>query len=140
MCSQTCDEQTASVCHVTFPETTVVPAYCQMQLSTSASKEGRVHGDVILEPEGAFVEQHGLVVAHSLARSVEGKTVVQLLNPSPEEYQSWGTAATCILSTNDDDLGRSSYIMKLTRRCQANSAISPQAPLSSKSRSTSVTR
>lgn len=36
-----------------------------------------------MEPEGAFVEQHGLVVAHSLARSDEGKTVVQLLNPSP---------------------------------------------------------
>ena len=83
LCSQTCDGRTASVCHVTFLETTVVPAYCQMQLPASASKEGSVTGDVILEPEVAFVEQHGLVVAHSLARNVEGKTVVQLLNPSP---------------------------------------------------------
>ena len=49
----------------------------------SLNFERRVHGDVILEPERAFVEQHGLVVAHSLARSVEGKTVAQLLNPSP---------------------------------------------------------
>ena len=29
------------------------------------------------------MEQHGLVVAHSIARDVPGKTLVQLLNPSP---------------------------------------------------------
>lgn len=46
LCSQTCDEQTASVCHITFLGTTVVPAYCQMQLPASTSKEGRVHGDL----------------------------------------------------------------------------------------------
>ena len=89
LCSQTCDEQTASLCHVTFPETTVVPAYCQMQLPASASTKGWVHGDVILEPEGAFVEQHGMVVAHSLARSVEAKTVVQLF-PSASDCAELG--------------------------------------------------
>ena len=94
LCSQTCDGQTASV---TFLETTVVPAYCQMQLPASASKEGSVPGDIILEPEVAFVEWHGLVVAHSLTRNVEEKTVVQLLNPSPvpvTEYQGWSTATS----------------------------------------------
>ena len=83
MCSQACGEQTASACHVTFRETIVVPAYCQMQLSATTPKGESAPGDVVLEPEIAFVEQYGLVVAHSLARNVEGKTLVQLLNPSP---------------------------------------------------------
>ena len=39
-------------------------------------------GDALLEPEMSFVERHGLVVAHSLSRSVNSKTVVQVMNPS----------------------------------------------------------
>ena len=64
-------------------ETTVVPSFCEMQLPASTSKEESAPGDVILEPEVAFMEQHGLVVAHSIARDVRGKTLIQLLNPSP---------------------------------------------------------
>lgn len=40
-------------------------------------------GDAILESELSSVERHGLIVDHSLSRSVGGKTIVQVLNPSP---------------------------------------------------------
>lgn len=77
----------AAVCHVKFAHTTVVPAQCQMQLSATVSRANGAEtdelGDAILEPEMAFVERHGLVVAHSLSRSVDSKTLVQVLNPSP---------------------------------------------------------
>ena len=76
----------AAVCHVTFARTTVVPAYSQMQLFASVSRVKRFEmnelGDAVLEPEISFVECHGLVVAHSLSRSVNSKTVVQVMNPS----------------------------------------------------------
>lgn len=72
----------AAVCHVTFARTTVVPAYSQMQLFASVSRaEMNELGDALLEPEMSFVERHGLVVAHSLSRSVDSKTVVQVMNP-----------------------------------------------------------
>ena len=31
----------------------------------------------------SFIERHGLVVSHSLSRSIDNKTLVQVLNPSP---------------------------------------------------------
>ena len=57
-----------------------------MQLS--ASVEGRhlnlgQENDAILEPEAKFMECHGLLVAHSLARGDQQKVLIQLLNPSP---------------------------------------------------------
>jgi hypothetical protein len=74
----------AAVCHVTLACTTVVPAYSQMQLFASVSRaETNELGDALLEPEMSFVERHGLVVAHSLSRSVNSKIVVQVMNHSP---------------------------------------------------------
>ena len=85
--SQVDNEINAAVCHVAFAHTTVVPAQCQMQLSATVSRakgtETDELGDAILEPEMSFIERHGLVVAHSLSRSVNSKTLVQVLNPSP---------------------------------------------------------
>ena len=73
-------------CHVTFPDTIVVPEYCQMQLSVSV--KGHQLGlnredDAILEPEADFVECHGLLAAHSLFHCDQEKVTIQLLNPSP---------------------------------------------------------
>ena len=77
----------ASVCHVTFAQTTIVPAHSQMQLSAAVSgvkgTGTNEMGDALLEPEMSFVERHGLVVAHSLSRSIDSKTIVQVMNPSP---------------------------------------------------------
>ena len=54
-----------------------------MQLSATVSTGMEPGRDAILEPEQEFIERHGLVVAHSLARNVDGRILVQLLNPSP---------------------------------------------------------
>ena len=56
-----------------------------MQLSAAVSKGVSPPGDAMLEPEAAFMEHHGLVVAHSLTQSTNGRTLIQLLkiNPSP---------------------------------------------------------
>lgn len=72
LCLQTCDKQTHFVCHVTFLEASC-PSLCNCQMNLPASTS-KLPGDVILEPEVAFVQQHSLVVAHSLARDAEGKT------------------------------------------------------------------
>ena len=75
----------ASVCHVTFAQTTIVPAHSQMQLSAAVSGVKGTGmsemGDALLEPEMSFVERHGLVVAHSLSRRIDSKTVVQVMIP-----------------------------------------------------------
>ena len=61
-----------------------------MQLQAFTSKEESTPGDIILESEVAFVEEHSLVVGHSLARDGQGKTLIQPFYPSPVTVQKQG--------------------------------------------------
>lgn len=75
---------TLSVCHVTFPETTVLPGNSEIELPLQLSK--RCHlGTAILEPAPKFMERHGILIAHSLTHTGpnQEKAMVRILNPSP---------------------------------------------------------
>ena len=62
-----------------------LPQHIQLSAAVSEVKGTRINeiGDAPLEPEMSFVERHGLVVAHSLSRNIDSKTIVQVMNPSP---------------------------------------------------------
>ena len=74
-------------CHVTFSDTIVVPEYCQMQVSVSVKGRQLGQDDAILEPEAEFIEQHGLLVAHSLSRCDQDNTITQSFFSSSDNKQ-----------------------------------------------------
>ena len=71
-----------SVCHVIFPETTVLPGHSEVQLPLSLSTTVD-QGMAILEPAPKFIEKHGVLIAHSLTLTGDQNTLVRILNPSP---------------------------------------------------------
>ena len=74
------------VCNVQLMEHVEVPGSSQMRILT-ACKGGLfgIQGSVLLEPNAAFMERHGLMVARSVSCVGKGsnEVLVQLLNPSP---------------------------------------------------------
>ncbi len=70
------------VCHVFFPETTVLPGNSEVQLPLSLSDPSD-HGMAVLEPSRSFTEKHGVLIAHSLTLTGTRKALVRILNPSP---------------------------------------------------------
>ena len=54
-----------SVCHVTFPEITMLPGNSEVELPLQLSKFCHA-GTAILEPAPRFMERHGILIAHSL--------------------------------------------------------------------------
>ena len=79
-------QSSVGVCNVQFIEHVDVPGSSQMRIlvACNGSLFG-VHGFVLLEPNVAFMERHGLMVARSVSCVSKGsyKVLVQLLNPSP---------------------------------------------------------
>ena len=53
-----------------------------MELPLSLS-DSTNQGTAFLEPAKAFVEKHGVLIAHSLTLTGTEKTIVSMLNPSP---------------------------------------------------------
>ena len=74
-------QEPKSVCHVYFPETTVLPGKTEKELPLSLSTSTN-QGIALLEPVSAFVEKYGVLIAHSLTLTGTGKTMVHMLNPS----------------------------------------------------------
>ena len=70
-----------SVCHVFFSETTVLPGESEVELPLSLS-DSSDQGTALFAPTLAFVEKHGVLIAHSLTLTGTEKTRVRILNPS----------------------------------------------------------
>ena len=77
--------QCSPVCFVTSSETLNVPPYCQMCLPAKVSQNaGRCTSNssaLLVEPVWRFMDQHGLMVAHSIIDAAATHTMVQVLNP-----------------------------------------------------------
>ena len=92
-------EAAPSVCHVTFPHTTVLPGNTEVQLPLQLSKCCHT-GTAILEPALTFMERHGILIAHSLTYTgpQQEKAMVRILNPSPASvvvYQNEKVGVLC---------------------------------------------
>ena len=64
-----------------------IPTYCQIRLPVTIDVQASQlthQTDVLLEPHNNLLEQHCLVVAHSLSQASSSQTVIQVLNPSAE--------------------------------------------------------
>ena len=73
-----------SVMHaaVKLSESVTLPPYCQMQLPVIIASHSLLGSTTaLLEPDQAFMEAHGVVVAHSLFQGNESNAVVLMLNP-----------------------------------------------------------
>ena len=70
----------SSVCHVIFPETTVLPGNFEVQLPRSLSTAVD-QGIAILEPGPKIIEKHGVLIAYSLTLTGDQNTLVRILNP-----------------------------------------------------------
>ena len=76
-----------AVCFVSMAENNEIPPYCQIRLPVTIDVQTSQlthQTDVLLEPLNNFMEQHCLVVAHSLSQASSSQTVIQVLNPSAE--------------------------------------------------------
>ena len=76
-----------TVCFVSMTENNEIPPYCQIRLPVTIDVQPSQltdQADVLLEPLDKFMEQHCLVVAHSLSQANSSSTVIQVLNPSAE--------------------------------------------------------
>ena len=77
--------QCSPVCFVTSSETLNVPPYCQMCLPAKVSQNaGRCMSNssaLLVEPVWRFMDQHGLMVAHSIIDAAATHTMVQVLKP-----------------------------------------------------------
>ena len=75
----------ACTCHVLVKETIVISAHHGVQLPVDLASDEEFPGHVgLFEPKSDFVEDHGgLVVAHSVSPTYNGKTTIQLINPTP---------------------------------------------------------
>ena len=74
-------QEPKTVCHVFFPETTVLPGQTEVELPLSLTTSTN-HGTVLLEPARAFIEKYGVLIARSLTLAGTGTTMVRMLNPS----------------------------------------------------------
>ncbi len=75
---------TKGVCHVTCPETIVIPSYSQMQLPMLISRPevAEEAEEAILEPSAEFTQRRGVLVAHCLMSTGSDNASVRILNPS----------------------------------------------------------
>ena len=82
----------AFTCHVMVHESTVIPAFHQVQLPVDLELEKRVPDCIgLFEPKPEFPDKHdGLLVAHSVSPTHSGKTTVQLLNPTAVPITLYG--------------------------------------------------
>ena len=74
-------QESKAICHVFFPQTTVLPGQTEVELSLSLSTSTN-HGTALFEPANSFVEKYGDLLAHALTITGTGKTRVRMLNPS----------------------------------------------------------
>ena len=63
----------------------MIPAYHQVQLPVDLASDEEFPCHVgLFEPKSDFAEDHGgLMVAHSVSPTYNGKTTIQLINPTP---------------------------------------------------------
>ena len=74
----------AYTCHVLVKETTVIPAYHQVQLPVNLAQGEDFPAQAgLFEPKPEFDEDHGsLLVTHSVSPVKNGQTTIRLLNPT----------------------------------------------------------
>ena len=84
----------AFTCHVMVHESTVIPAFHQVQLPVNLelAQDKRVSNCIgLFEPKPEFPDKHGgLLVAHSVSPTHNGQTTVQLLNPTAVPVTLYG--------------------------------------------------
>ena len=77
--------QCSPICFVTSSETLNVLPYCQMchpaKVSQNAGRCTSNSSALLVEPVWQFMDQHGLMVAHSIIDPAATHTMVQVLNP-----------------------------------------------------------
>ena len=72
------------MCHVTCPETIIIPGCSQIQLPMHISRAD-VAGEAeeaILEPSPELTQRHGVLVAHCLMSTGSDQASVRILNPA----------------------------------------------------------
>ena len=74
-------QESNTICHVFFPETTVIPGQTEVELPLSLSTSTN-QGTALLQPARAFVDKYSVLIAHSLTHTSTEKTMVRMLNPS----------------------------------------------------------
>ena len=74
-------QEPKTICHVFFPETTVLPGQTEVELPLSLTTSTD-HGTALLEPASAFMQKYGVLIARSLTLAGTGTTMVRMLNPS----------------------------------------------------------